>query len=588
MRTPRTIRSALRRPVCLLGLLALSCGGEPPAAPPEPLAAGAERPASAPGPRIPDPDPSVRRLSEVEVLTESVQIPLLRLAEKLRVRDFEGARDWLHADFLGDDLFGSSSASPAGRLGTSTVELHAGGLRPVGREAWLESLERRIGPWRRVQQAELKVKGAEFQADETISWGKVRMQLRLLGDTDQGGRELVLAYLDLCVVRDRGSWQIAQLELDHGSASVSRRELFVDVSGSTGIEYEGIRYGQPGNDSDAWNGAAAGDVDGDGRYDIFVPSSTRNFLYRNRGDGSFSEEAEARGLAAPAGGTGVAFFDVDNDGDQDLLVAHVGWVEVDRSIGGATLQLHRNDGEGHFANVTEEVGLARLGNSYSVAVLDYDMDGFLDFFVCGYGRMERELNDSWLEASNGSPNALFKNLEGRGFADVTSEAGLDDHRWSYAVAAADADADGDMDLYVANNFGSNRLYRNDGHGHFADVAAASGLTERGNSMGALWGDLDGDGRLDLFVASHASSVGNRILERIRGSAHEKTLTALHSMTSGNSLFLGKQGGFAPLPASGAENAGWVWGAVCSDFDLDGALDLYCANGFVTGDVPEDT
>ncbi|MFT5155296.1 MAG: hypothetical protein ACI841_005307 [Planctomycetota bacterium] len=78
------------------------------------------------------------------------------------------------------------------------------------------------------------------------------------------------------------------------------------------------------------------------------------------------------------------------------------------------------------------------------------------------------------------------------------------------------------------------------------------------------------------------------MKRIRGGAHAKTLSALHAMTSGNTLFQRKQDGFQRLDASGSESAGWVWGSTFTDFDLDGGLDLYCANGFVTGDLPEDT
>ena len=109
-------------------------------------------------------------------------------------------------------------------------------------------------------------------------------------------------------------------------------------------------------------------------------------------------------------------------------------------------------------------------------------------------------------------------------------------------------------------------------------------------MGASWGDLDNDGRLDLYVVGPASSAGSRILERLRGSVHATVMSDLVRLASGNALFLGREGGtFEAAPAGfGAAGAGWAWGSALSDLDLDGALDVFCVNGFVTGDLPQDT
>ena len=122
------------------------------------------------------------------------------------------------------------------------------------------------------------------------------------------------------------------------------------------------------------------------------------------------------------------------------------------------------------------------------------------------------------------------------------------------------------------------------------MAEELGVDRRGNSMGARWGDVDNDGRLDLYVVGPASSAGTRILNRMRGSVHADLMEDLFSMASGNELFLGREDGrLVPGPEGGGGlNAGWAWGSALADIDLDGRLDVFCVNGFVTGDLPQDT
>ena len=143
---------------------------------------------------------------------------------------------------------------------------------------------------------------------------------------------------------------------------------------------------------------------------------------------------------------------------------------------------------------------------------------------------------------------------------------------------------------MANTFGSNRYYENQGGGRFLDRAVELGIGERGNSMGVAFGDLDGDLALDLFVASHSSGIAKRIFGRLEERTRAGLLVELQEFSDGNALFLGDgAGGFAQGPGEeGLRNAGWIWSSALADFDLDGHLDLYCANGFLTGDLPEDT
>jgi hypothetical protein len=539
---------------------------------------------------IANPKRPVAVMSQVEFLSESVATWLHGLGDKVLIRDFAGMEAYFGSDFAGHDLFATKVlVEEQLPVGARKFNRDVAGAKRVDRGEFLDSLEVAIGPWQRVEQSKFKVVKAEFERGQPPPWGKLLLRCKIVGVTENGGRETHKFRAVVRVVRNADTWSLQRLQVTDMESRSTSVPLFTDVTRATGVAHEGVRFGKPGNDTDAWNGAAACDVDGDGRIDVFVPSSTGYFLYMNRGDGRFQDEAVARGLAGTGGGTGAVFFDYDNDGDQDLAVAHVGWRDIDRNLQGTPLQLFANDGEGRFVSVAKDVGLDVLRVGFSWTVLDYDQDGWLDLFLCGYGRIEEERNNSWLEASNGSRNSLFRNEGGKRFVDVTDAARIDGTSWSYASAAADYDQDGHVDLYIANNFGSNQLYRNLGDGTFEDVAKELGLTERGNSMGASWGDFDGDGRLDLYVSNPASTVGKRILERMRGRASNAVLEDLFRMASGNTLFLSRGDRFERAADDyGGRGANWAWSSSLADFDLDGALDIFCVNGFVTGDLPQDT
>jgi len=538
---------------------------------------------------ISDPDPRIEDLEAVESDTEEVADRLLDLGLELRARNFGKVGEWFADDFEGDRLTGLKVAQTDGlHLDAKRTEYTCAGV--AGRRAeFVADLESLLGNWQRCELALWKTKGAEFQRGGRLRWGKVHVKLHFIGDTQAGGREEINAWAWIRVERRAGLWSVTQFQLE----SLERLEIvgrpFRDVSIAAGVAHRGIRYGKKGNTEDAWNGAACGDVDGDGLWDIFVPSYPDNFLYLNRGDGTFIEQAEARGVQGPSAGTGALFLDLDNDGDQDLFVAHRAWQDEKQGWHGKTLQAYLNDGQGNFSNATTQLGLDVHRYGFSATALDYDGDGWVDLFVAGYGRVSTEHNDDWLESRNGRPNSLFRNLNGQGFKDVAPELGLDGERWTYAAAAADYDGDGDTDLYAANDFGSNQLWENQGDGTFRDVAAELGVTDQGNGMGCAWGDLDGDGRLDLYVSNMSSTAGNRILARLWESLPEGDRGSLKKAAAGNSVFFAGEDGFERVPASaGGIGANWAWSTALTDLDNDGCLDVFCVNGFATGDLPHDT
>lgn len=580
----------------LLGLAA--CGGsdEPEPAAETPTVDVAQRV------ELRDPSPPMRGAMAIEALSETVDSWLEAVGNKLRIRDFEAVARAFDDGFRGEALF-----PPAGAVPAESETLPLGIRREVpgvpsgvlDRGQFLSALEETVGPWTRVTQSRWRLSNARFAApprvngkEGLVSWGRAAVALHIVGDTIDGGTVVLDASADLEVRNEGGKWTITRFAVLDRTLVRHDQAMFSEVSRAAGVAFDGLRYGAPGNDSDGWNGAASADVNGDGYLDIFTPGAGRGFLYLGQPDGRFEEAAEAHGLLGAGEGTGAVFFDVDLDGDQDLAVAHIGWKEIDGTSGGRSLQLLLNDGEGRFEDVTEAYGLhEQFLPAYSLTAFDADGDGWTDLFVCGYGRMDVERNDSWVEATNGVQDLMLRNDGGRALVDVTAVSGLEDSSWTYASAAADYDEDGDLDLFLGNNFGTSRLMRNAGDGRFEDVTREAGVVVRGNVMGVLWTDIDADGRLDLYLSSPTSTSGSRLLGNVTLETGSSEAAAMSQMANGNKVFLGREtdgkGHFVSGGKAGTR-AGWSWSAASPDLDLNGYRDIVCVNGFVTGELSGDT
>ena len=331
-------------------------------------------------------------------------------------------------------------------------------------------------------------------------------------------------------------------------------------------------------------GLAVGDANGDGLDDLYLcqPGGLPNLLYVRRPDGTAVDRSSAAGVDFLDASRSALFLDLDGDGDQDLVV------EAD-----PVLLLLANDGTGRFTLRAEVPAPATT----SLAAADYDGDGDLDLFACGYMLPDEEQRTPipYHDANNGRPNTLLRNdLEGETwtFTDVTRSVGLDrnNRRYSFAAAWEDYDDDGDPDLYVANDFGRNNLYRNDGS-RFVDVAAEAGVEDISAGMGVTWSDLDRDGRMDLYVSNMFSSAGGRIAyqRRFQAGASEDARSNYRRHARGNTLFRNLGGGrFADVSEQAGVTMGrWAWGSVATDLQNDGWPDLVVPNGFVTGEDPDD-
>lgn len=316
---------------------------------------------------------------------------------------------------------------------------------------------------------------------------------------------------------------------------------------------------------------AVGDVDGDGWPDVLMTTSgfdARSALFRNRQDGTFEDVAAEWGIdrlnsRERGAAMGALFADVDNDGDEDLLVYKWGHP-----------QLFLNDAHRRFVDVSKDSGLERWINANSAAFLDYDRDGLLDLYVGGYFREEHVLWDlkttrimqsSFEFADNAGHNVLFKNLGGGKFTDVTASAGVDSTRWTFAIAAADFDGNGFQDLYLANDYGPEELFLNQDGARF-ERANDIGLDEDSKSgMSVAVGDIDNCGKLGVFVTN---------------------ITRTGYLIQGNNLrknMLGEDGRFENIASGVAENCGWAWGAQFGDLNNDGWQDLFVVNGFISAD-----
>ncbi len=378
-----------------------------------------------------------------------------------------------------------------------------------------------------------------------------------------------------------------EAEAAPSAAAALERHGFVleEVSGAAGIRFS---HEPPALDAKlepimpavASYGAAVSvvDFDRDGWQDLYVTTSAvggRNALYRNRGDGTFEDVADRLGVAdvnqrATGVSMGTVWGDYDNDGDEDLFLYKWGRPE-----------LFRNDGGRGFTRVTERVPLPAWINANTAVWFDYDRDGSLDLFVGCFYPAEVDLWDlphtrimpeSFEYAQNGGRNYFLRNRGDGSFAEVAEVVGLTTRRWTLAAATADVDRDGDADLFVANDYGINELYLNEGGRAFREIGRAANVARTPKSgMNASFGDVFNRGEWTLYV-SNISEPG----------------VLIH----GNDLWVpthesGEEPSYRNLAgAMGVELAGFAFGAQYGDLNNDGWLDLFVTNGFVSGETRE--
>ena len=337
------------------------------------------------------------------------------------------------------------------------------------------------------------------------------------------------------------------------------------------------------------NGVSVGDIDNDGFDDLYVcqPAGLPNRLYRNRGDGTFEDVTESSGVGILENTACALFADLDNDGRQDLVVVRANGPQLFLNQGGGKFQQKPN--AFHFANSPQ-------GTFTGAAVADYDRDGWLDLYFCLYayyqGTDQYRYPTPYFDARNGPPNFMMRNQRDGTFRDVTTECGLNQNndRYSFCCGWSDFNGDGWPDLYVVNDFGRKNLYRNNGNGSFTDVASQTGVEDTGAGMSVCWFDYDNDGAQDLYVADMWTAAGLRVSTQnaFQRGAPEKVRSLYRKHAMGNSLFHNAGDTFQDTSDSAGVSMGrWSWSSDVWDFDHDGFLDIYVANGMVSGLSRED-
>ncbi|MBC8371524.1 MAG: VCBS repeat-containing protein [Planctomycetes bacterium] len=370
--------------------------------------------------------------------------------------------------------------------------------------------------------------------------------------------------------------------------------MFTDVSAQffNANDYDnklapGLNYWQKhiaaslGLSTKSHQGISIADVNGNGFDDIYLPqpAGLPNTLLTQVAEGVFEDHSVIANLDFLDASRSALFVDFDNDGDLDLATTFPGVVAV-----------FSNDGKGVFSLA----GTNEAAEVTSLAAADIDQDGLVDVYACRYLNPydNQAVPQPYNDANNGLDNLMLRNFGDLVFKDVTTKVGLDvnNMRFSFAASFEDYDNDGDQDLYVANDYGRNNLYRNDG-GKFVDVAAAAGVEDISAGMAVSWGDYDNDGFIDLYVSNMYSSAGQRITYQrdFMQDASEQTRAQMQRHAGGNTLFKNMGDGTFKDMSQHSETAmgRWAWGSIFFDFNNDSLLDIFVPNGFTTNDEADD-
>ena len=357
-------------------------------------------------------------------------------------------------------------------------------------------------------------------------------------------------------------------------AEIEAKIHFEDVSAKSGtqVQHHTRRFNGPNADvlrmfTSGGASAAVYDYDGDGLDDIFVTDSDNgkvNHLFHNNGNMTFTDVAVQAGVAKGNDPNTIVadalWLDYDNDGKEDLLVARFG-----------TPILYHNEGHGKFKDVSAASGLNKFGNTIAVIAFDYDNDGYVDIMLGNYFKPVNllELKDPHVlpndldNAVNGGGVTLWHNNHNGTFTDVTEKAGFSKHTgWTLDLGHGDFNNDGLQDVYLACDYGTDRIFFNNGDGTFTEkTQTAIGFDTR-KGMNVDIADYDNDGWLDIYVTNITDEYMKEC-NMLWHNNHDGTFTDVSKETNTCETL-------------------WGWAAKFGDFDNDGWQDLFVVNGLRSG------
>ena len=544
---------------------------------------------------------------ETEVVAEEVKHLLTRLAGRLGNHDVEPLTPSEIAEGITVGRLRPQNLAEVYRDGGENgaiavlraAESSEGGTTAEGYEALTRAIEELAEPFAEATDVHvhfkvIRVSGSEqvtettayFEADAKTPTGSLQQRATWICQwqrSPEGALQLAsIDSKDFEEVVERGPWLV-----DCTKAMMEKNRSFQEQL-AYGLNHWLLRLGRVhGIHVFARNGMSLGDVNGDGRDDVYVcqPGGLPNRLFIQQDDGTVLDRSKESGVDWLDHTSSALVVDLDNDGDQDMVAAT-----------SAGLLVMENDGSGKFR--LRSTLATRDIDTQSFSAADFDNDGDLDLYVCiefarpGSLHSEAEVAFVYHDANDGAANVLFRNdIEAGGkweFADVTKEVGLDtdNRRHSLACAWEDYDNDGDQDLYVANDYGQNCLYRND-EGKFKNIALEANVVDSASGMSVSWGDYNHDGWMDLYVANMFSSAGNRITrqEQFKSGKDDELKKIYSRFAKGNTLLQNDgQGVFREVSSeTGVEMARWAWSSVFADINNDAWDDLLVANGYITTD-----
>jgi len=528
-------------------------------------------------------------------------VTLSKMAEALRDGNIAPVRELYAPTFQGKSLGINNLTKIDDRDGIRIYDF-AGGAQQATPDAALTEWQNYLDGFETIDEAGLYIHRLETWDEDVVATVRFELIGTPAGEKQSG---IDRALFRMHFIRGAEGFQILSAELLEGDRVINSRPLFVDVGAQTGIDFENqyypgflnqplkfgmLRYGPAG--------ITAADYNGDGFCDLFIPDGVASRLYRNKGDGSFEDVTALTGLAGLSGVSVGLFADYDNDGDKDFFVSRTyepnqlfenrgndtfvdvtkrsgigtdnsttvaSWADynndgfLDLYVGryleareripttfyarnGEPNQLYRNNGDGTFANVTEEAGVGELGLCLGTAFGDYNNDGFPDLYVSNdFGR-----------------KTLYRNSGDGTFDDVTVETGTLAYGAGMSSTIGDYDNDGYLDLYVAH-------IRSE-EGWFAEWPTV--LRYMANSWRQNVWMTDMPLYFEIFKQSGLQFV-----------------QVFQDMASGNTLMRNRgDGTFEDVTwTANANPPGWFWGTNLADFDNDGWQDLYAANGWVYND-----